>query len=60
MLIQHLQELLYIKDSRVENLKGKLKAVALNLNRVANAKVYQQGNGLVFELDRAIREVRFY
>ena len=30
------------------------------MNRIANAKVYEKGNALVFELDRAVREANFY
>ena len=30
------------------------------MTRVANAKVYEKGNALVFELDRASRETNFY
>jgi uncharacterized protein YaaR (DUF327 family) len=31
-----------------------------NITRIVNSKVYEKGNGLIFELDRALREVKFY
>ena len=31
-----------------------------NITRIVNSKVYEKGNGLIFELDRGMREVRFY
>ena len=31
-----------------------------NVVRVSNAKVFEQGNALVFALDKAMGEVRFY
>jgi succinate dehydrogenase flavin-adding protein (antitoxin of CptAB toxin-antitoxin module) len=30
-----------------------------NITRIVNSKVYEKGNGLIFELDRGIREVKF-
>jgi len=51
---------LYIKDTRVEGLKAKLRMMHDNITRIVNSKVYEKGNGLIFELDRALREVKFY
>ena len=31
-----------------------------NIQRVANSKVLEQGNALVFALDKSMREVRFF
>lgn len=31
-----------------------------NITRIVNSKVYEKGNGLIFELDRGLREVKFY
>ena len=31
-----------------------------NIQRVVNSKVFEQGNSLVFALDKAMRDVRFY
>ena len=31
-----------------------------NITRIVNSNVYEKGNGLIFELDRALREVKFY
>ena len=59
-MINHLQHLLYIKDTRVEGLKAKLRMMHDNITRIVNSKVYEKGNGLIFELDRALREVKFY
>ena len=51
---------MYIKDTRVEGLKAKLRMMHDNITRIVNSKVYEKGNGLIFELDRALREVKFY
>lgn len=58
--INHLQHLVYIKDSRVDGLKAKVKMMHENITRIVNSKVYEKGNGLIFELDRGLREVKFY
>jgi hypothetical protein len=55
-----LQHLVYIKDSRVDGLKAKVKMMHDNITRIVNSKVYEKGNGLIFELDRGLREVKFY
>ena len=31
-----------------------------NILRAVNSKIYEKGNALIFELDRGLREVRFY
>jgi hypothetical protein len=59
-IIKHLENLLYIKDIRLEGTKKKLNALQQNVTRVVNSKVYEKGNALVFELDRATRETSFY
>ena len=58
--INHLQHLVYIKDSRVDGLKAKVRMMHENITRIVNSKVYEKGNGLIFELDRGLREVKFY
>ena len=58
--INHLQHLVYIKDSRVDGLKAKVRMMHDNITRIVNSKVYEKGNGLIFELDRGLREVKFY
>ena len=55
----HLQNLIYIKDTRIESLKSKIHMMHDNITRIVNSKVYEKGNGLIFELDRGIREVKF-
>jgi hypothetical protein len=52
--------LVYIKDSRVDGLKAKVRMMHENITRIVNSKVYEKGNGLIFELDRGLREVKFY
>ena len=58
--INHLQHLVYIQDSRVDGLKAKVRMMHDNITRIVNSKVYEKGNGLIFELDRGLREVKFY
>lgn len=31
-----------------------------NIIRTVNSRIYEKGNGLIFELDRGLREVQFY
>lgn len=31
-----------------------------NITRIVNSKIYEKGNGLIFELDRGLRELRFF
>ncbi len=31
-----------------------------NITRIVNSKIYEKGNGLIFELDRGMREVKFF
>ena len=31
-----------------------------NITRIVNSRVYEKGNSLIFELDRALREKKFY
>ncbi len=31
-----------------------------NITRIVNSKIYEKGNALIFELDRGLREVKFY
>ncbi len=59
-MINHLQNLVYIKDNRIDGLKLKVKKMHENITRIVNSKIYEKGNGLIFELDRSLREVRFY
>ena len=59
-IIKHLQNLVYIKDTRVDALKHKIRIMHENITRTVNSKIYEKGNGLIFELDRGLREVRFY
>jgi hypothetical protein len=48
------------KDLKIDSLKLRCAHVFDNIQRVTNAKVLEQGNSLVFTLDKAIREVRFF
>jgi hypothetical protein len=58
--INHLLNLVYIKDCRIEGLKSKVSMMQDNILRAVNSKIYEKGNALIFELDRGLREVRFY
>ncbi len=58
--INHLMSLIYIKDTRIDGLRSKLKMMHNNIIRTVNSRIYEKGNALIFELDRGMREVRFY
>ena len=59
-MINHQNHLLYIKDRRVGSCKNKLKFMHDNISRIVNSKIYEKGNALIFELDKSLRDVRFY
>lgn len=59
-MLEHQKNLIYIKDTRVEALKRKFRLVNDNITRIVNSRIYEKGNALIFELDRSLREVRFY
>jgi hypothetical protein len=52
--------MIYIKDRRIEANNKKLKLVYENITRIVNSRIYEKGNSLIFELDRSLREKRFY
>jgi uncharacterized protein YaaR (DUF327 family) len=52
--------LIYIKDTRVDVLKSRIKMIQDNITRIVNSKIYEKGNALIFELDRSLRDVKFY
>lgn len=58
--IQHLKHLIYIKDTRIDNMQRKLSMVSDNITRIVNSRIYEKGNALIFELDKSSRELRFY
>ena len=31
-----------------------------NISSIVNSKIYEKGNALIFELDKSLRDVRFY
>lgn len=37
-----------------------MKMVSENITTVVNSRIYEKGNSLVFELDKAFRELKFY
>ena len=45
---------------KIDSLKLRSAHVYDNIVRVSNAKVFEQGNALVFALDKAMSKVRFY
>lgn len=58
--IQQLTEIIHYKDLKIDALKLKGAYVYDNIQKVVNSKVLQQGNTLVFALDKAMRELRFF
>ena len=58
--IYQLIEVIQYKDLKIDSLKLRCSQVFDNITRVSNALVFEQGNSLVFALDKAMSEVRFY
>lgn len=58
--IDQLVEIIQYKDHKIDALKLRCAHVYDNVLRIVNAKVFEQGNSLVFALDKAMREVRFF
>ena len=52
--------MIQFKDVKIDALKLRSAHVFSNIKRVANSKVFEQGNTLLFALDKAMRKVRFY
>ena len=58
--ISQLNDVIHFKNLKINSLKLRCAHVYDNMQRITNSKVSEQGNTLVFALDRAMREVRFY
>ena len=58
--ISQLIEIIQYKDLKLDALKLRSAHIFDNMQRVINSRVFEQGNSLVFSLDKAMREVRFY
>ena len=58
--INQLTEIIQFKDLQLDSLKLRSVHVFDNIKRITNSKVFEQGNTLVFALDKAMRMVRFY
>ena len=52
--------MVYVKDTKNKDLQKKIQDMQDNGNRVVNAKLYEKGNALIYELDKNNRELRFY
>ncbi|CDW75699.1 UNKNOWN [Stylonychia lemnae] len=59
-IVSQQKHLIYIKDRRIEGLKRRVKLIYDNITRIVNSRVYEKGNSLIFELDRSLREKKFY
>jgi len=53
-------EIIQFKDLKLDALKLRSAHIFDNMQRVINSRVFEQGNSLVFSLEKAMREVRFY
>lgn len=58
--IEQLKEIIQYKDLKIDAMKLRCAHVFDNIQRVSNSKVLEQGNALVFALDKSMREVRFF
>ena len=58
--INQLVEIIQYKDTKLQALKYRCCHVYDNIQRVTNSRVFESSNTLVYALDRAMQEVRFY
>lgn len=56
----HYRHLLYEKDQRIECLEHRMKNVVRNLENVIDARMFEKGNQLIYELDSANRLLALY
>ena len=48
---QQLLEMLYCKDQKIENLERRISEQTRIIDKMVNAKMYEKGNAIVYELD---------
>lgn len=56
----HYRDALYQKDSRIECLEHRMKNVVKNLENIIDARMFEKGNQLIYELDSANRLLALY
>lgn len=56
----HYRDLLYSKDQRIECLEHRMKNVVKNLENIIDARMFEKGNQLIYELDSANRLLALY
>jgi hypothetical protein len=47
--------LLYVKDRQIENLAQRTRHIQRNLVSIVDARIFEKGNALVFQLDQSNR-----
>ena len=56
----HYQELLYVKDKKIDEMDRRLKNQNKNLDNLISARLFEKGNQLIFELDSCNRLVSLF
>lgn len=55
---QHLYNLLYVKDQQLESLERRMEKQISDIDKLVNARMYEKGNIIVFELDQVNRQLK--
>jgi len=55
---QHLYNLLYVKDQQILSLERRMERQVREIDKMVNARMYEKGNRIVFELDQTHRQLK--
>lgn len=55
---QHYLNQLYIKDQQIDSLEHRMEYQVSTIDKMVNARMYEKGNRIVFELDQTNRSLK--
>lgn len=60
MVSQNLHELIYQKDMRIQGLENRIQRISRSLENVIDARLYEKGNQLIYDLDSCRRVLSLF
>ena len=54
------RQLIYQKDQKINSLEHRIKNIGLNLENIIDAKLFERGNQLIYELDSSNRVLSLF
>ena len=54
------RNLIYQKDQKINSLEHRIKNIGLNLENIIDAKLFERGNQLIYELDSSNRVLSLF